>query len=283
MEIPLKEIVTEIRTLEPFPQVATRVLELSSQEQVVPGELMEVIQLDPVLTAKVLRLCNSAYYGFQREIASLTEAGNLLGVTTLVNLVLTTSASKYFRNYGQATSRSQRTLWESSVTNALAGRMIAQHNGDSDPERAYTAGLLQNVGLLVLDRHFHDMRGKVAAVARAGYSLIDAEKYTLGMHHAEIGARLATRWELPDVLSDTIRFHHAPEGASVDPVLTAIVHLGETMAAAGLEGDGDEMDGLTYEVCEAALELTNMDPSDFEVIGADLQQELVRARELFKV
>ena len=70
MSLPLKEIVQDLRTLEPFPGVATRVLELASREQVVPSELIEVIQLDPALTAKVLRLCNSAYYGFQREIST---------------------------------------------------------------------------------------------------------------------------------------------------------------------------------------------------------------------
>ena len=93
MNLPLKDIVQDLRSLEPFPSVATRVLELASDEEVVPSELIEIIQLDPGLTAKVLRLCNSALYGFQREISTLQEAGNLLGVRALVNLVLTSSAN----------------------------------------------------------------------------------------------------------------------------------------------------------------------------------------------
>jgi len=281
MQSQLKEIVCEIRSLEPFPSIATRVLELASQPQVVPGELIGVIQMDPGLTSKVLRLCNSAYYGFQRQIASLDEAGNMLGVTTLVNLVLTSSAGRYFRDYGESTENSQSDLWMRSVTNALASRIIADHNRVVDPERAYTAGLLQNIGSLVLDRFFHNGRQRVFAVAQAGYSLIDAEKHALGLHHAEIGARLATRWGLPEVLTDTIRFHHMPEKATVDPLLTATVHLAETVATARIAGDN--MPGFAYEVHDAALQLTGMSPGDFDAVDMGLQGELERAEALFEL
>ncbi len=278
MQPPLKKIVQEIRSLDPFPQVATRVLELSAQEQVVPNELIAVIQVDPALTGKVLKLCNSAYYGFQREIASLEEAGNLLGTRTLVNLVLTTSAGRYFRNYGSASPASQKSLWKKSVTHAVAARLIAEANGRVEKERAYTAGLLQNLGSLVLDRFFQEGQAYVAAIAAQGFTLIEAEKYALGLHHAELGARLMTRWELPTVLTDTVRFHHAPEQATVDPVLTATVHLAETLAAARLAGD--DMQTLSYEVSAAALELSGMRASDFEEIGVDLASQLEKAHEL---
>ena len=281
MQPPLKEIVQEIRSLDPFPDVATRVLSISGREQVVPSELIAVIQVDPALTAKVLKLCNSAYYGFQREIASLEEAGNLLGVRTLVNLVLTSSANRYFKNYGGATVQSQKALWRHSVTHAVAARLIAETNKQVDKERAYTAGLLQNLGSLVLDRFFREGEAYVSAVVAQGFPLIEAEKYALGLHHAELGARLMTRWDLPEVLTDTIRFHHAPEQASVDPVLAATIHLAETLAAARLAGD--PANGLAYEVSAAALELTGMDPSDFERIDAELVEQLEKANDLLEL
>jgi HD-like signal output (HDOD) protein len=205
----------------------------------------------------------------------------MLGVTTLVNLVLTSSAGRYFRDYGDSTESSQSDLWMRSVTNALASRIIADHNRMVDPERAYTAGLLQNIGSLVLDRFMHNGRQQVFAVAQAGYSLLDAEKHALGLHHAEIGARLATRWGLPDVLTDTIRFHHAPEKATVDPLLTATVHLAETVATARIAGDN--MPGFAYEVHDAALQLTGMKPEDFDVVDMGLQGELERAEALFEI
>lgn len=278
MHPPLKEIITEIKSLDPFPAVATKVLEISAQPEVVPSELISVISQDPGLTGKVLKLCNSAYYGFQREIASLEEAGNLLGTRTLVNLVLTSSTSKYFKKYSNEADLSQTALWEKSVTHAVAARCIAEANNQVDKERAYTAGLLQNLGSLVLDRFFHQGREYVEAVAAKGFSMIEAEKYALGLHHAELGARLMTRWELPEVLTDTVRFHHAPELANIDPVLTATVHLAETMAATRISGE--DPNSAAYEVSAAALELTGMDPSDFEDLEEELISQMNLARDL---
>jgi HD-like signal output (HDOD) protein len=97
----------------------------------------------------------------------------------------------------------------------------------------------------------------------------------LGIHHAEVGARLATKWELPESLTDTIRFHHDPAGATVDPQLTSTVHLAETML--GVHGEED----LNYEVCQAAFELTGLGPDDFERLGMQLEAELTKAQALF--
>lgn len=281
MQPPLKAIVQEMRSLDPFPDVAARVLEISGRDNVQPKDLIDVVQVDAALTGKVLKLCNSAYYGFQREVASLEEAGNMLGVRTLVNLVLTSSANRYFRNYGGASQKLQRQLWKQSVTHAIAARLIAERCDLGDKERAYTAGLLQNIGSLVLERFYRESEPYVRAVAAQGFAMIDAEKYSLGLHHAELGARLMTRWELPEVLTDSVRFHHTPELARIDPVLTATVHLAETIAAARLAGD--DHDGLVYEVSGAALELTGLDPADFEGIEVGLLEELDKAQDLLEI
>ena len=159
--------------------------------------------------------------------------------------------------------------------------MIAERCDLGDKERAYTAGLLQNIGSLVLERFYRESEPYVRAVAAQGFAMIDAEKYSLGLHHAELGARLMTRWELPEVLTDSVRFHHTPELARIDPVLTATVHLAETIAAARLAGD--DHDGLVYEVSGAALELTGLDPADFEGIEVGLLEELDKAQDLLEI
>jgi len=276
-QITLRDIVGEMRSLEPFPGVALRVLEISAQQDAVPGDLIEVIQTDPAITAKVLRLCNSAYYGFQREVASLREAGNMLGTAALVNLVMTSCASRYFKNYGCATDESQERLWKSSFTNALSARLLAEANGTVDPERAYTAGLLQNIGHLVLDRFLQEERAAILEYVQKGQLLLDAERIVLGLHHAEIGARLATAWGLPEVLVDSIRHHHAPEQATVDPVLTGICHLAETLTWA--VGVDEGLDSTTYEVSNAALSLTGSDRGSLGAIRDQLGADLAKASE----
>jgi HD-like signal output (HDOD) protein len=278
MRSPLLKIVSDMRSLEPFPHVATSVLAMSSREDVVPDELIEVIQTDPALTGKVLRLCNSAYYGFQREIASLQEAGNMLGARTLTNLVLTSSAGKYFRDYGSAKGRSQEGLWERCVTHAVAARMLARQHVSTDPERAYTAGLLQNMGNMVLDRYCFEERSAVDHEIANGRTQVEAERVVLGVHHAEIGARLSTRWALPDVLVDTIRHHHSPDEATIDPVLTATIHLAEVLGDCVLIGMDPE--SLMLEACDAAYELTGLAPDKMQRMGVGLSEELEKARDL---
>lgn len=281
----LTEIVSTIKSLEPFPHIATQVLGMASKPQVVPDELIQLIQTDPGITGKVLKLSNSSFYGFQREIASVQEAGNLLGVRTLVNLVLTSCAGKYFRNYGAASGGKdsaeggQGDLWKRCMTIALASRIISMRHNRVDPDRAYTAGLLLNVGSLVLDRFYRDGSAAVSAEVERGRDRIDAERRVLGVHHAEIGARLSTRWDLPAIMVDTIRFHHSPEKAKVDKVLAATVHLAETVCAA--HRAGEDADNLKYEVSQAAYELTGLSEEDFESIDASLETEIERAADLF--
>lgn len=278
MQIPLKDLMFEMRSLEPFPGVAARVLELSARKDVVPSELIDLVQTDPGITSKVLKLCNSAYYGFQREIASLHEAGNLLGVTTLVNLVLTSSAGKYFKDSGASGADAMGSRWEQCVANAIGARIIAARHGKVDPERAYTAGLLENIGHLVLDRFLDSAIEAIRAVAMSGTDIIDAEKRVLGMHHAEIGARLTTRWSLPEVLVDVIRHHHHPELAGEDAELAATIHLSEILTQEVMRENGDEP-GLVYEVNEAACELTGLSREDLSELTGILGQEMARARD----
>lgn len=285
MQTPLKDIVMEMRSLEPFPGVAARVLEISGQPDVVPGDVIQLVQTDAGITSKVLKLCNSAYFGFQREIASMHEAGNRLGLTTLVNLVMTSSAGKYFRDYGGASADAQARLWRRSVATAISARLVAQRHRRTDPEHAYTAGLLENIGAMILERHMGDARFAIRAVASTGCSMIEAERRTLGLHHAEIGARLCTRWGLPESLISTIRFHHAPEAADGAKVLAATAHLAEHLTdmtfasdaeSASESGLGSE---LAYELSPAALQLTGLREDDLLALQDPLRAELERAKD----
>jgi HD-like signal output (HDOD) protein len=276
----IKEILTAIRSLEPLPQVATRVMEIASNDDVVPRDLVGVIETDAAVTAKVLKLCNSAYYGFKREIGSLPEAANLLGVSTLVNLVLTSCSGRYFRDYGEIDDDTANRLWEESVVNALASSLIARLEGHVDKNRAYTCGLLQNVGQLVLARHGRATALPVQAEVARGASLLDAEATVIGMNHAEIGARLAEKWNFPEALVDTIRFHHTPEEARIDRRLAGVTHLGEVVTCAFLRGNSLEQ--VPYGLCPSAFLLAGIERDAFEMMGDVLAHELDKAREFLQ-
>lgn len=273
-----RRILEEIKNLAPWPEVASRVMRIAQRHEVVPGELVEVIQTDAALTSKVLRLANSAYYGFRREIASLTEAGNALGVQALVNLVLTGCAARYFQT-GRNSERA-KALWERSVMNAFSAQLLARVHGSVDPERAYTVALLQNIGHLVIDEFLDAFHEHIEREQHDGCDLLEAERRVLGQNHAQIGARLARRWGFPEVLADTIEFHHTPERAGVDPKLTAIAHLAECITYALSLGDG--LESLEYAFSDSALGLAGLDKSGFLSLEELIRREFDKARDVLE-
>ncbi|MCA8981495.1 MAG: HDOD domain-containing protein [Planctomycetes bacterium] len=273
-----RRVLEGTKNLTPWPEVASRVMQIAQRPEVVPGELVAVIQTDAALTAKVLRLANSAYYGFRREIASLAEAGNALGVQALVNLVLTGCAERYFHTGGRGAAA--KSLWERSITTAFSAQILARAQGAVDPERAYTVALLQNIGHLVIDDFLVEFRERIEREQRDGRDLLSAERAVLGQNHAQIGARLARRWGFPEVLSDTIEFHHSPERAGVDPKLAAVAHLAETITYALSLDDG--LESLAYGFSESALALSGLDRNGFLALEEVIREELEKARDVFE-
>ncbi|MEW6072936.1 MAG: HDOD domain-containing protein [Planctomycetota bacterium] len=274
----LKEVLLDIERLEPFPEVAVRVLELSLQEDLGPREIVEVIQTDAGITAKVLKLANSALQGARTAIASVEQAGVHLGEKALLSMVMTSASQSFFMGLGASTPRSNHSLWEESVANGVAARLLARHAGHPDPEVAYTVGLLQNLGLIVLDRFLARERDEILGHVDTGMGMLQAERLHLGLSHAQIGARLARRWKFPSVLIDAILHHHTPHLAVIDPKLCAVTNLAEgvTWRILGEEG----VSALTYGVSGQTLRLVKMDQAELPKIGHEVVAELQRQRDV---
>jgi len=279
MSRPIQEILREIQSLEPLPAVGLKVLELSEKPDLVPRELTDLIQTDSALTAKVLKLANSALYGCTREIATIRDAGVRLGTRVLTNLVITGCAARHFRNYGGQDAASAARAWERSVAHAISASLLASISGAVEKHRAYTAGLLQDIGELVLERHFVREREAIRAEVERGADLLAAEKAVLGLSHAEVGARLASRWNLPEVLEDTILCHHEPERAQSDPLLASFVHLGGQLVQACGVREGADQD-RTYALHDSALGASGFDELALAEVEERLILELGRAQEL---
>lgn len=277
----LTAIVRQLKSLEPLPEVAMRVLDLGARPDVTPGELIAVLETDAGLTAKVLKLTNSALYGFRREIGSLREAGNMIGTLALVNLALTSCTGRYYRNYGTQSPDQARAMWEAALANALASALIARVSGLVDRNRAYTAGLLLDLGSVVLARFCADEAEAIAGRIASGSSPIEAERLVLGIDHAEAGARLCERWGFPPALADAVRYHHEPERATVDPFLAFTAHVASELAAAMRAEQRDEESPLRVEA--SSLTHAGLDPMRLSELETSLARELERAREVVAI
>ena len=221
------ERIGTIDTLPSLPRVVTEMLRLLVDDNYSIDEMMELVQQDPALTARVLRLANSAIYGRPRQIESLSQAMVVLGGKELHRLVTTISVMRSFDDtFAKGRILDKEQFWSHSVgTGELAHRVATffrlQFNGVD-----FTAGLLHDVGKVVLDQYFHsEFRDCLDLSHRRGLPQFEAESKLLGLDHAEVGGLLAERWGLPDSLRAAIRNHHVFDPADPHAALVACVRL----------------------------------------------------------
>jgi putative nucleotidyltransferase with HDIG domain len=220
-----------------LPAIALEVTRLAQSPLTGMSDLVRIIRNDPPLTAKILRVANSAFYGMPRRIESLNMALVVLGMREINSLVTCISVLKAFPG---STSRgfSRQEFWEHSAGCGEIARVIASKLHIRLHGVEFTAGLLHDVGKIVMDQYFHEDFMKTIDVARTEkLSSADAERKILGADHAEIGAWMADAWALPPAIVEAIRYHHQPHFAPEHKTLTAVVHLANLFTTAILKPD----------------------------------------------
>jgi len=225
------DILRDIKNLPTLPSVATRVVAMTEDPNCSQQELAKVVELDPAIATKLLKLVNSPFYGIRGAIGSVQQALVFVGMTNIRNLVLSASVMELFDEGGDSANFSRKDLWLHSLGTAFSARAIAKTARTVDPEIAFTAGLIHDVGKLIIDRFFHEDFVRIVELLKDRETVMaDAESAVLGIDHSEIGAYLAQRWSLPDVLRDAIGYHHDPESAATHKQLAALVGLADGIA-----------------------------------------------------
>ncbi|MHB8079285.1 MAG: HDOD domain-containing protein [Candidatus Krumholzibacteriia bacterium] len=235
----LKDLIAGTHELAALPQTTARLLELVEEPDVPASRLLRVIELDPALTANLLRLCNSAYYGRRREVGAVGEALVVLGTRTVVTLAFATSMGKVLRGGLSGYGMAKDELWRHALAVACGAATIVVDEGREDlRDRAFTAGLVHDIGKLLLDRILaRGMEWEPLADGRSDW--LEVERQVAGFDHAEAGAALADCWRFPEALVEAIRRHHesAPTGVSAD-LATAVRAADAVAAAGGVAGTG---------------------------------------------
>jgi len=200
----------------------------------------EIVRYDPSLTAKILAVANSAYYGFRHEISTVARAVVALGVDELRSLCLGTGLVSFLHPNGFADTQRAELLWLHSLATAEGARLAAEKSGLADPNQAFTAGILHDLGKVVLAAHFPELaQDLVDFVEKQGVDYRAAEK-ALGLDHCRIGELLAQHWELPPLLCEAILKHHDPAPSQAYFQITTCVHVADSLArklAMGFSGD----------------------------------------------
>ena len=256
-----KKLSAAVEKMPAFPKSVQRILELTRDINCQPKELVMVIEKDPVMTMKLLRILNSAYYNFPKQITSVNQSVVYLGLNTIKNMAISFAAMGVLPQRNAAGFDIQRYLLHSLTTASLA-RMLCQKFGedDIDPTDCYIAGLLHDFGKVVFAQFMPtEFKEALALSSEQVISLHAAEQSIIGADHSLVGAMLVGKWQFPKLLADAIRHHHSeisPENTVqsclfVADQISKKLSLGnggnllvEELPPALVESFGDDMDGI---------------------------------------
>lgn len=227
----IRKLLKEAKDLPPAPQVLPKILAALNDEQTTLEEVGELISLEPILTGKVLRYCNSAYFRGAELVSNVPEAIGRVGFQTIFSIVAAASGQQVFKVPADS-GVDVAQLWRHSVTTAFSCKFIGEEL-ELDVNLLFTAGLLHDIGRVVLAKVKGAAYGKLLADAAASQSSVsDREKAAYGFTHADVGACLMENWNLPTPLVLSVRYHHHPAGTAAAQKLAACVCASNALAHA---------------------------------------------------
>ena len=220
----LKVFLEKIDELPVLPPLAIQILEQTKNPEVSIDDLIDLIMMDQVLTAKMVRIVNSVYFGLGRKVESLREALVYLGIKEVKNVVLTTTLMNTCSDHKM--SKWLMSFWQYSFATAVVSKLLAKSLKYRDRERAYLAGLLHDIGEIILIYNFPEQFALVVDhVLENNCNFEQAENEVLSISHTEFGPWLLEQWNYFGEIAHVVSRHHKPDTAIYERILVAIVHL----------------------------------------------------------
>jgi putative nucleotidyltransferase with HDIG domain len=246
------KILAAVKSVPSLPSVVIKLRTYLNDPDVSFDELAKVIQVDPGLTANILQLANSAYFGWSKTIKTVKEAITRLGTNRVFQMVLCMSVAPLVRKPIRGYDTNAEGLWEHSIAVAICAEQLAAAVGLQDMDEAFTAGLLHDMGKVVMGTFVEvDDEPIKEIMFTDGLSFNEAEQMVLGIDHAEVAGELLRSWNLPEEVVEAARWHHQP-GRADDQYqqLVDLVHVADVLCIN--VGWGMGSDGLQYKLSEAA-------------------------------
>jgi putative nucleotidyltransferase with HDIG domain len=269
------EILAGIKKLPAFSSTVVRLSSLVSDPDAGAGEFEAVVQPDPALTANLLRMANSAYFGLSRRIGSAREAITLLGVRRVFELGAMAAVDAVVPDTLPGYGIDASVFWCHSVAVAVIAERLSKERKLATPALTFTAGLLHDVGKLVISSFLADrVEALRSELASGELSLIACEQKLLGADHAQIGAELGAVWNLPEAVVRVMASHHAPEVVEEGrgDVLVDLVHAADCLAHS--MGFGADVGGMLRHVDDAAIARLGLRHLDLEHVASRALPEI---------
>lgn len=266
MKVPdLQKLIDKIEEVVPLPSVAMRIINYIDDPDAEISQLAKLISMDQALTTEVLKLANSAYYGFPRRVSTISEAVVILGFSTTRSVVWSVILSSTLKKPVLGYALPEGALWRHSVAVAVGSKLILQHAKVKgvNMEEAFVAGLIHDIGKLLLATYIAGAYEEIVKVISEGKSFDEAEREVLGYDHPIVGAMAAEKWNLPQNYVDAIKYHHRPQ--ETDNLMAKVVHLADFIAySMGWGSEG--LEGLSYTLDETVLEELGIAPEEIDIL-----------------
>lgn len=276
----VEDIIGQVGALPPLPDTALKLMRVMNDPRSSIDDIVEAVRYDQAVTGEVLKLCNSAFFGLSRKVTSLNDAMLSLGTVKVLQLVMSVHTNSILAREQRGYGLQPGVLWKHSVAVALASSLFAQRIKLSNVNLTFTAGLLHDIGKVILNEYVADEFAEIVRrVADEGTSFGEAEHQVLGFSHEEVGAMIAEKWKLPDPIVRCIRFHHTPGQLDPSDTLVDTVYLANCVCL--LLGIGLGEDGLHYRADQAVMERHALSEHDLEEVGVRMMIELQRVEQLF--
>ncbi len=280
-KITLSQLLVKVKDLPPLPQTIPQILHLTRSTKSSAQDLAKVFERDPKLAASMLKIANLSYFGFSRQISTITHAIVCLGLDTVKSIALTSSTQEMLTDEIPAYALEKGMLWQHSICCATCARIIAKRIRFKESEEAYIAGLLLDIGKIILSSFAEDCFIEIIEKSKYNRAPFDkTEKEILGFDHPQIGGRIIKEWNLPPSLEEAVEFHHRPDKAKEYKRMTYIVHLADAISC--MLGIGLGCDGLMYVFEEHTLDILGIRKEDVESIMCELVDNVFSPEESSK-
>jgi putative nucleotidyltransferase with HDIG domain len=272
-ESKIRSIAGKISGLPTLPTVISKMIELVDNPRTDTKTLAKLISHDQSLTARILKLANSAYYGFSREISTVDTAIIVMGFNAVKEMGLSLSVFDTFKNIGSIDSFDVNKYWEHSVACGVAAKHMAKEFHLPEPGEVFVAGLLHDIGKMIIIQYLPNEFNEInSLMVEKDIDYSEAELEVIGITHGEIGALIAERWHLPKRISTCIRHHHTPQNAPNYTQEAAVIELSDMICHRVRIGNDNHR--LSYEPEEEIVALLgdNVSFTNDDIIS--IQEEL---------
>jgi putative nucleotidyltransferase with HDIG domain len=264
----LRTFIKDIKNLPTIPVIAQEVLNLLNDNMLSVERLENIVEKDPAISAKILSVANSAFFGFQVTTDALGNAMMRIGFNNVKNIALGISLMTILDDGKRGRAFDYQKIFNHSVAVGFTARLLSRNMKLESDGESLMVGMLHDLGYLVLNRYFPDKYEEVLSAFQVDKNLLDAEKKVLDFTHADVGMWLAEEWKLPDVVKDANLFHHTPALAKRNEKHVAMIHIADYLTTKNIMSPTEK--DPNYPLDPASLEILGISEDHLK----DLEESL---------